>query len=285
MTKVIETRPTGPAVPLPPPQGLGGRPPTRTPAGVRALWKVFAGLLVVGTLVWGPYQVVTLLAHEERVDEQSWPAAGINRLEIDSANGRVEIVASDRDTVDVRAEISDGLRPTGESRRLVGDTVRLRATCPNFGSNFCWVNYEVSVPRDVEVVVDTHNGSVTVSGSEAALTLNSDNGSVRVDDVSGPLELSSDNGHVEGTGLRSTVVSADSDNGHVTLEFDDAPMTVHASTSNGSVEVVVPNDRTAYRADLATDNGRERLDVPTDPNSARTLVLRSSNGSVTARVR
>jgi|HigsolmetaAR201D_1030396.scaffolds.fasta_scaffold04828_3 hypothetical protein len=285
MTKLIETRPTGPAVPLPPPIGLGGQPPKRTPSGVRALWKVFAGLLIVATLVWGPYQVVTLLAHEERVEEESWPADGIERLQIDSANGRVEIVATERATIDVRAEISDGLRPTGESRTLVGDTLHLRATCPLFGSNFCWVNYEVLVPRGLEIVVDGHNGSVTVSGSEAPLTLDSENGSIRVDDVSGPLHLTSDNGRVEGTGLRSAVVLADSDNGSVTLEFDEAPMTVNASTSNGSVEVVVPDDRTAYRVELDADNGRERLEVPTDPNSSRTLTLRTDNGNVTARIR
>lgn len=283
MTNLIDTRPTGPAAPLPPP-GTAGPPPRRTPPAVRVLWKVFAGVLILGTLVWGPYQVVTVLSHEERVEEESWPAAGITRLDVDSANGRVRIVASDRDTIHVRAEISDGLRPTGESRELEGDTLMLRATCPNFGSDFCWVNYEVQVPRDVEIVVDGSNGSVSVAGSAAPLTLDSDNGSVEVDDVSGPMELTSDNGRVEGTRLRSSIVNADSDNGRVVLEFDESPSNVVATSNNGRVEVVVPNDGTAYRVDMDTANGSENLDVPTDPNSDRTLTLRSDNGSVTARV-
>src|SRR5215216_1050061 len=166
MTNLIDTRPTAPAAPLPPPRPLG-RPPRRTPAAVRVLWKVFAGLLIVATVVWGPYQVVTLLAHEERVEEQSWSADGIAHLDIDSDNGWVRIVASERETIDVHAEISDGLRATGESREVVGDTVRLRSTCPNFGSDFCWVNYEIRVPLDVELVVDGSNGSLSVTGSAA----------------------------------------------------------------------------------------------------------------------
>ena len=287
MSDVIDTQPTGPAAPLPPPPPQpprrAPRPTARTPLAVRVLWKVFAGILVVAALVWGPYQVVTLLAHEERVENESFPAAGIARLVVDGHSGSIEVAAADIDTIDVRAEISDGLRPTGESRELLGDELRLRTMCPNFGSDFCWVNYEIRVPRDVELVIDSDNGAVRVTGSTAPITVDGDNGSVHVADVSGPLHLESDNGRVEGTQLRSTTVTADSDNGRVQLEFDAAPTTVVASSSNGRVEVVVPDDGTAYRVDLRTDNGSENIEVPTDPASERTITLRSDNGSVTAR--
>ena len=282
MTNLIDTRPTGPAAPLPPPRALAG-PPKRTPTAVRVLWKVFAALLIAATLVWGPYSVVTLLAHEEEVVEQTWPAAGINRLDVDNANGSIRIVASERETIDVRAEISHGLRRTGESREVVGDTLQLRGTCPLFGSNFCWVNYEIRVPTDLEIVVDGSNGTVTVTGSSAPLTLDNDNGSVQLADVSGPVQATSDNGRVEGTGLLSRTVTADSDNGRVVLEFAESPMTVVATSDNGRVEVVVPDDGTAYRLDIRSANGGETAEVPTDPNSDHTLTVRSDNGSVTAR--
>jgi hypothetical protein len=282
MTNLIDTRPTGPAAPLPPPGPT--RPPVhRTPVGVRVLWKVFAGVLVLAALVWGPYQVVTLLAHEERLETETFPAAGIARIEIDGASGSVDVVAEDRDTIEVQAAISDGLRRTGESRRVVGDTLRLHSTCPNFGSDFCWVDYQLRVPLDLELVVDTSNGSVRVNGSDAPLTIDADNGSIRLANVSGPLQLSTDNGRVEGLQLRSPNANADSDNGRVQLEFVVAPSTVLATSNNGSVEVVVPADGTAYRVDAATDNGREVVDVPTDPASERSITVRTDHGSVTAR--
>lgn len=284
MTNLIDTRPTGPAAPLPPPRPTP-RPPERTPAGVRVLWKVFAGLMIVSALVWGPYQVVTLLAHEERVETESFPAAGIARIDIDGSSGSVDIEASERDTIEVRAEISDGLRRTGESREVVGDTLQLHSTCPNFGSDFCWVDYEVRVPRGLELIVDGDNGSITVTGSDAPITIDADNGSIRLANVSGPLQLSADNGRIEATQLRSSIATAGSDNGRVQLDFAVAPTTVVATSSNGRVEVVVPNDGTAYRVDARTDNGSETVDVPTDPNSDRSITVRSDNGSVTARTR
>jgi hypothetical protein len=227
--------------------------------------------------------VVTLLAHEERVETESFRAAGVARLQIDGSSGSVDIEASERDTIEVRAEISDGLRRTGESREVVGDTLRLHNTCPNFGSDFCWVNYQVRVPRGLEVIIDTDNGSVDVIGSDAPITIDAANGSVRLSDVSGPVHVATDNGRVEGAQLRSSTVTADSDNGRVQLDFAAAPTTVVATSNNGRVEVVVPNDGTTYRVDADTDHGSETIDVPTDPASGRSITVRTDNGSVTAR--
>jgi hypothetical protein len=282
MTNLIDTRPTGPAAPLPPPRPTPRRT-RRTPVAVRVLWKVFAGVLVAAALGWGPYQVVSLLAHEERTETESFPAAGITRLEVDGSAGSVDIQASERDTIDVVAHISDGLRRTGESREVVGGALQLRSTCPNYGTNFCWVDYEVRVPRDLELVVDGDNGSIAVTGADGPVSIDGDNGSIRISNVSGPLQLSTDNGSVDATQLRSPTVTADADNGRVQLEFATAPTTVVATSDNGRVEVVVPDDGTAYRVDVRSDNGAENIDVPSDSSSTRTLTIRTDNGSATAR--
>jgi hypothetical protein len=264
MTNLIQDLPTGPAL-LPPTRLASGRS-TRTPVGVRGFWSAFAALLILPALVWGPYQVVTLLAHEQRVESQSFPAVGVVRLEINGASGSIQIEASERDTIEVRAEISDGLRKTGESRKVVGDTLQLHSTCPNFGTNFCSVNYRVQVPRDI------------------ALDLNSDNGSIRLSNVSGPLKLSMDNGRVEGTQLRSAAVTTDTDNGSVRLEFAAAPTMVTATADNGDVEIVVPNDGAAYNVATHTDNGSETVEVPRDSASSHTVSIRTDNGSASVRV-
>lgn len=282
MDEMIDTPPRGPALP-PPTVPVVARAPRRSPAGVRVLWKVFAGLLVVASLVWGPYQVVTLLAHEERVETESFPAAGITRLEVDSSSGSVRIEASERDTIDVRAEISDGLRATGESREVLGGVVRLDSSCPNFGSDFCDVDYVVLVPLDLELVIDNDNGSVDVIGSAGRIDADSDNGSIELTGVSGSLRVSSDNGRVEGSQLTSPIVTADSSNGRVTLEFSTAPTTVVATSDNGRVDVVVPADGTAYGVDVQSDNGSETIEVPLDSASDRTIIANSDNGSVTVR--
>lgn len=283
MSDLIDTPPRGPALPPPSTPATGPRPPRRSPSGVRVLWKVFAGLLVLAALLWGPYQVVTLLAHEERVETESFPAADIDRLEVTGSNGSVRIEASARDTIDVQAEISDGLRATGESREVVDGALRLRSSCPNFGSDFCWVDYVVLVPLGLELVVDNDNGSVDITGSSAPIDVDADNGSVELTAVSGPLQISSDNGRVEGTQLSSSTATADSDNGRVVLEFATAPTTVVATSDNGRVDIVVPGDGTSYRVDVRSENGSETVEVPSDPSSDRTITARTDNGSVTVR--
>jgi hypothetical protein len=278
MTNLIDVRPTGPAAPLPPPRPPA-RPPQRTPATVRVLWKVFAGVLVAAALVWGPYSVVTLLAHEERVETSSYPAAGIGAVDVAGSSGSIRVTGADIDTIVVRAEISDGLRATGESQVVRDGTLLLRSTCPNFGSDFCRVDYEIRVPRGVELRLDGDNGSIHVTGTSGPITADADNGSIRLTGVSGALEVATDNGRVEGTQLRSQQVSADADNGRVQLEFATAPTTVVATGNNGRVEVVVPPDGTAYRVDVRTDNGSEDISVPTDPTSERSITVRTDNGS------
>jgi len=250
---------------------------------VRWLWYLFAFVMVVGGLGWGTLQVVTLLAHEERVETERFPAASVSALDVRNAAGPVRVTASASDEIVVRAEISDGLRSTGESRTVVGGVLELRGTCPLVGSDWCRVSYEVAVPADLPVFLDVDNGAVDVSGVDADVEINAENGSVRLTDLGGPIIATTDNGRIEATSLRAPTVRAESDNGRVTLEFAAAPMTVEATTDNGPVEVVVPNTGEAYRLSIDTDNGRREQSVRVDPASDRSLTLRTNNGSVTAR--
>ena len=180
---------------------------------------VVAAIAVVAALVWGVIEGVTALAHDERVETYTFPAAGMERLIVDSANGWVKITATETSEITVRAHVSDGLRDTGESQTLTDTSLSLRATCPNIGSNFCWVNYEITVPRDLPITVNGDDGLIEVRGSDAPLTLDGDNGSIVLDDVGGVLDVATDHGHVEATGVSSTLVRADSDHGHVELTF------------------------------------------------------------------
>jgi Putative adhesin len=258
-------------------------PPPHRNRGVRTLWLIFGAVLCVGALTWGAYEVVSILSHEERTEINTYPSAGLTTVDIGNDGGSVRIVATDGDEVVVRAEISEGLRATGERQEVVGDVLELRATCPNFGSDWCGVSYELQVPRDLALVVRADSGSVDVTGMTGVVDVDADNGSVELTGLRGTIRASTDNGRVEGFDLRSQSVTVDSDNGGVTLEFTEAPTTVMATTDNGSVEVVVPDDGEAYRIDVQSDNGSETDDVLEDPASPRSITIHTDNGSATAR--
>lgn len=272
MTDLLESpRP----VPAPPPR-------SPRPRGAR-WWWVIAGLMIVGTLLWGLVQMVVALAHEERVETETFDAAAVTALRVDSASGRVTITATETSEISVRAAISDGLRSTGESREVIDGELVLRTTCPVFGSDFCRTSYDIEVPRDLPITVRTANGRTEITGAAGPIDINGDHGNVVLDRVTGPLVASTDNGVIHGIGLAMATADVDSDNGRVTLEFAAAPTNVEATTDNGSVEVVVPDDGTAYRVDLRTGNGREDQQVRVDPASPRALTLSTSNGNVTVR--
>ena len=279
-----------PPPPPPPPAGLTPPPrpgpapePPRTPSAVRVLWKLFALVLVVPGIAWGAYNVVTVLAHEERVETATYPADGLTSIDVHSAAGSVRIVGSERSTIDVRAEISDGLRSTGERQEVVGDQLRLRSSCPSIGSDWCRVDYEIAVPRGLAISIKANTGRVTVTDTTGTVDIDNDDGTVELVRLSGAIQASTDNGSVRASELTASTVSVDSDNGSVTLEFTAPPTTVVATTDNGSVEVVVPDDGETYRLDISTDNGGQTAEIPTDPASPRTITLGTDNGHVTAR--
>ena len=81
------------------------------------------------------------------------------RIDIDNSTGSVTIVGTaERDEITVTAEISDGLRATGERQTLVGDRLELRASCPLSGPSGAGVRYTIEVPADIDIHVDTDNG-------------------------------------------------------------------------------------------------------------------------------
>jgi hypothetical protein len=246
----------------------------------RTLWVLFGSLLAIALVGWGAFNVVELLAHEERTERFTVPAADLDQLLVDNSNGSVTIVGTDADEVAVTADISRGLQDTGFSREVVDSTLELRGTCPAFNSMWCRVTLRIEVPRDLAVVVDASNSGVEVADVDGDVSVDADNGRVDVSDLRGALTLSSDNGRVTGRGLESPRVVADSDNGRVTLEFTSPPDSVIAESDNGRVEVAVPDVDGGYDVSAESDNGSVDVEVEDDPDSPRTIRATSDNGSV-----
>jgi hypothetical protein len=249
----------------------------------RVLWRLFGGILVVAGLVWGAYNVITVLAHESRVETASFAAGDLTALDVRNSAGPVRIVGTDTDEVTVVAEVHDGLRATGFSQEVVGSTLELRGSCPNFGSDWCRVDYEITIPRSLDVLVHADDGTIDVRDVDGTVDVDGDNGSIELSGLAGIVLASNDDGRIEGLALRASHVEATNDNGRVTLVFSEPPTTVIADTDNGSLEVVVPDTGETYAVDMETDNGDEDNTIPTAPDSSRTITLQTDNGSITAR--
>ena len=276
MSTVTEERPATPSEP-----GLD-RSDLPPPVRGRALWVVFGSLLLLGSLWWGAFSVVDLIAHEERTERFTVPAEQLTRLLVDNDIGSVTITGTDTEVISVEAAISDGLRDTGFRHEVVDSTLEVHGSCPALGGMWCRVRLSIEVPRGLDVAVNADNDRVDVSNLDGSVVIDSDNGAVELVDVSGPIEVAGNNGRIVGTELSSTRVDVATDNGRIELLFTDPPDVVIASGDNGSIDIVVPQVEGGYHVTVDTDNGDDDLTAVTNnSDSPRTITAETDNGDVT----
>jgi DUF4097 and DUF4098 domain-containing protein YvlB len=118
------------------------------------------------------------------------------------------------------------------------------------------VDFDVTVPIEARVQVDTSNGTIDIEGIEGTILLDTSNGAIDVYDATGSLVADTSNGRID-------VVSFTGD-----LRLD---------TSNGDIRI----DDFAGAVDAETSNGS--IDYSGTPTSGGNR-LHTSNGSITVRV-
>ena len=246
----------------------------------RAPWMVFGSIVALAAIGFVTLDVVSLLAHEERDEHATIPAAAITLVHIDNDGGPVVVEPTEGDSIDLAVHVSDGLQHTGVSWNVDGSTLDVRGTCPILNSLWCHADVTIAVPRDIAVRVESGSGRVTIEGRDGAVDVDADDGRVELRDVTGPVQVTADNGRIEGTALASTSVHADSDNGRIELTFVAAPDEVVATSDNGRIDIGVPQGSGPYAVEANSDNGSRTVEVATDPTASRTITARTDNGAI-----
>lgn len=176
-----------------------------------------------------------------------------DRIVVDGgANGGVEVRGWARDAVAVRARVWANARSMDRAREIADDVRvtyrngRLYADGPDTGRREGWgVSWEVSVPRNTDLDIETQNGGINVAGVRGDIDFRAMNGGVTLSEVAGDVSGRTTNGglKVELDGRR----------------WDGAGLDVE--TTNGGVTLAVPSD---YSAELETGtvNGGIELDFP-----------------------
>ena len=235
---------------------------------------------------WGTFNVVELIAHDERTEKFAVPAGQLTRLVVDNDTGSIIIVGTTSDEISVEADVSEGLRDTGFNHEIAGSTLELRGSCPPVSSMWCRVTYRVEVPSGLDVEVNAGDGRVEVRNIDGEVVIDSDNGAVELASLSGPIDVDGDNGRVVGSGLSSAVANVDTNNGRIDLGFTDPPDAVTVNGDNGGIELVVPEIEGGYDVTAETSNGSaDDIDVVDNPESPHKLRLETDNGSIAVHVR
>lgn len=195
-------------------------------------------------------------------------ARHIDRVVVSADTGHVNLSGSKGSRVMVRQKLRWLWRKPRVSTRVEGSTLTVSAQCPGSSTlNRCKADLDLAIPFDADVVV------------------RGDSGDISAERLAGHLELTTDSGDVAGRDLNPTTVKATTNAGNVDLEFATQPVSVHANSDSGDVDVTVPAGG-EYRVDAATTAGDVKVEgILRNDHAGRTITATADAGDVTVRGR
>jgi DUF4097 and DUF4098 domain-containing protein YvlB len=170
------------------------------------------------------------------------------KVSLDNINGPVHISSWDRNEVKVDAvKHADNQERLDEARIQIdadSNAISIQTKYPDHsdygrGSNPAWVEYTLTVPRNVRLdEIKLINGSLDVSGTSGEVHASCINGTLSAKELTGPLKLSTINGlaDVELGRSESDQVEISSVNGLVKLTLpSDAKAQIAANSVTGKI--------------------------------------------------
>ena len=258
------------------------------PGMTAALVVAAAGVLLAGC----DLVMTDLSAQATDQWTRTYTLASGGRIDVRNINGRIEVLPSDSNKVEVRAEkIGKGATDESAKQALerieiteqVSDTdVRLETKIERsvgFNMGGTEVRYYLRVPIGIEVRVETTNGAIQVESVAAGLTAETTNGTISGRHVSGRISASTVNGGIDldVDAIGEGGITLETVNGGVELTLPrDAAANISASLANGRIdaadlEIETRGEISRRRLDGTLNGGGERVRVET------------TNGSITLK--
>ena len=219
----------------------------------------------------------------------SYPLSKGGRIDLETNNGRVELVRAAGTAVEVHArrqvrgktdeEAKELLKQQSFTVETTPDRVTVRAAKPEGLQGMrrrVRTDYRISVPAGAVVSIKNENGNVELNNVDARLTIGSTNGQIEARGLSGGLDVETING-----GVTVQMASVTSDirirtvNGGVMLGLPKGVNGVlEASAINGGVQV---NDTLPIEP---TTRERQRLSAKLGTGVGPRIDLQTTNGGV-----
>jgi DUF4097 and DUF4098 domain-containing protein YvlB len=182
--------------------------------------------------------------------ELTLPATGA--LSVDAGpNGGIRVTGESRRDVQMRATVQAWGGDEAEAQRIaaavvVGTDGTVRAQGPESRGRAGWsVSYEVLVPRETDLTLESQNGGIEIADVRGDLSFETQNGGISLDGVAGNVRGRTTNG-----GVDATLTGNRWDGSGLDLK-----------TTNGGVRLRVPDDYSA-RLETGTVNGGIDIDFP-----------------------
>lgn len=232
--------------------------------------------------------------------EKNFPLERGGSFTLDNTNGAVHIVAWDRNEVKIEAEKVAQARREEEAQKLLeateivvrqgSNSVEVKTRTPrskDYGDSFwSWVfgagnggvavTYWISIPKGVDVKIETVNGQINVRELSGRIELETTNGGIEVDEAEGSVSASTTNGKIRVALAKVTpseTMNFETTNGGITAEFpSDFSANISARTTNGKVNCEFP-------LVMQGRFGRNELEGKIGSDGGQ-VYLRTTNGSI-----
>jgi DUF4097 and DUF4098 domain-containing protein YvlB len=223
---------------------------------VAGLWLLF--ILVVGSVGATLFNVRSFLPNlininesAQRTETLSHSAQGIAILDVRTRNGSVTVSNGESEEISIKANYTARAESSSRAATLL-NSLKTNLTVVDgvlrvegdFGSgtfNNQTIAYEISVPKGLDLVVRTSNGSINVYELVGSLRLETSNGSIDISSASGPEEIDAktSNGRITVKGApEGGLYDLRTSNGTVTVSLpQEVGIGIEATTSNGSINL------------------------------------------------
>jgi len=220
-------------------------------------------------------------------DEKRFTVTGIPELRLTTFDGAIEIQAWDRPDVAIDVEkrgatreVVDGLEIKSSQE---GNRIELEVKRPRTESFSGFGFYQsasarliVSVPRDVNIVARSGDGSIVMERVNGRFELRTGDGSIRASDVSGELILDTGDGSVTVDGARGRL-EVDTGDGGVNVTGRLTSVKLH--TGDGSIVYrAEPGSEMSDNWEITTGDGGVTLYLP--PGLDADLDAHTGDGSI-----
>ncbi len=198
-------------------------------------------------------------------------------VDVDTSNGRVTVQGVEgieAVSVTITLRSRGGTLEEAQDRvdRIVyhaeqsGNRINLRYRASEQEADvrrYSGVDFDVLVPMETRVEVDTSNGAINVEDIQGTILLDTSNGAIDVYDSSGTLTADTSNGRIEVVRFTGELRL---DTSNVEMWLEQVAGTVDAETSNGSVHYTGTPAAGGNR--IRTSNGSITVRVPLDASIA-----------------
>jgi hypothetical protein len=192
-----------------------------------------------------------------------------NLLSLTNQNGDVQISTWNRNEIEIIAYKKVRASSSEEAEKMMQylqikiyeheDEIEIETKHPSrngrSGGFFDWlfgrgngnsysVEYEIKIPENADLNIQTTNGNINVASITGRLRLETTNGIIRADEITGLLRCHTTNGDIK-VAIRK-----------ITREDE-----MHFKTTNGSIRLYLPEEFAGY-VDLNTTNGNIDSDFP-----------------------